>query len=426
MLDLRKIQENKEKYVELLSRKGFTADFDTILALDEQRKSAITTVEKYKAERNKVSSQIPALKKQGLPVDDIFAEMRALGDKISECDAQVKELEGKIFDLLASYPNVPDEDLLPGEKENNKVIREVGSKPEFAFEMKNHVDLCTKLGIIDYERGAKLSGGGYWLYRGDGARLEWALLNFFISEHLKDGYEFIIPPHQLGYNCGFGAGQFPKFADEVYWLDCDEDRKKNRFMLPTAETALVNVFAGEILDEKELPKKFFAYTPCYRKEAGSYRAEERGMIRGHQFNKVEMVQYAHPEHSMEAFEELVNKAASLIEKLGLHFRVSKLAAGDCSASMARTYDIEVWIPSMQIYKEVSSVSNANDYQARRNNTKFRNSKTGKPEFVHTLNGSGLATSRVFPAIIEQYQNADGSITVPEVLRPFMGGQEIIK
>ena len=426
MLDLRKIQENKEKYVELLSRKGFTADFDTILALDEQRKSAITTVEKYKAERNKVSSQIPALKKQGLPVDEIFAEMRTLGDKISECDATVKELEGKIFDLLASYPNVPDEDLLPGEKENNKVIREVGSKPEFDFEMKNHVDLCTKLGIIDYERGAKLSGGGYWLYRGDGARLEWALLNFFISEHLKDGYEFIIPPHQLGYNCGFGAGQFPKFADEVYWLDCDEDRKKNRFMLPTAETALVNVFAGEILDEKELPKKFFAYTPCYRKEAGSYRAEERGMIRGHQFNKVEMVQYAHPEHSMQAFEELVNKAASLIEKLGLHFRVSKLAAGDCSASMARTYDIEVWIPSMQIYKEVSSVSNANDYQARRNNTKFRNSKTGKPEFVHTLNGSGLATSRVFPAIIEQYQNADGSITVPEVLRPFMGGQEIIK
>ncbi len=426
MLDLRKIQENKEKYVELLSRKGFTADFDTILALDEQRKSAITTVEKYKAERNKVSSQIPALKKQGLPVDEIFAEMRTLGDKISECDATVKELEGKIFDLLASYPNVPDEDLLPGEKENNKVIREVGSKPEFDFEMKNHVDLCTKLGIIDYERGAKLSGGGYWLYRGDGARLEWALLNFFISEHLKDGYEFIIPPHQLGYNCGFGAGQFPKFADEVYWLDCDEDRKKNRFMLPTAETALVNVFAGEILDEKELPKKFFAYTPCYRKEAGSYRAEERGMIRGHQFNKVEMVQYAHPDRSMQAFEELVNKAASLIEKLGLHFRVSKLAAGDCSASMARTYDIEVWIPSMQIYKEVSSVSNANDYQARRNNTKFRNSKTGKPEFVHTLNGSGLATSRVFPAIIEQYQNADGSITVPEVLRPFMGGQEIIK
>ena len=426
MLDLKRIQENKEKVTELLKRKGFNADFDTILALDKERKAIISQAETLKAERNKVSAEIPALKKKGLPVDEIFAQMRTLGDKISECDAKTKELEEKVFDLLCRIPNIPDEDLKDGEKENNEVIKIVGEKPQFDFPLQNHVDLCTKLGIIDYTRGAKLSGGGYWLYRGDGARLEWALLNFFISEHLKDGYEFILPPHQLGYNCGFGAGQFPKFADEVYWLDCDEDRKKNRFMLPTAETALVNLYSNEILDEKKLPIKLFAYTPCYRKEAGSYRAEERGMIRGHQFNKVEMVQYAHPDHSKEAFDELVNKAASLIEKLGLHFRVSKLAAGDCSASMARTYDIEVWIPSMGIYKEVSSVSNANDYQARRNNTKFRDTSTGKPAFVHTLNGSGLATSRVFPALIEQYQNADGSITVPEVLRPFMNGQEIIK
>ena len=426
MLDLRKIQENKEKMTELLARKGYKADFDPILKMDEERRAVIGEVEALKAQRNKVSAEIPKLKKEGKPVEHIFAEMRTLGDKIAELDAKKGELDDKIFDSLAVMPNVPDEDLVAGEKEANEVIKVVGEKPEFAFKMQNHVDLCTKLGIIDYERGTKLSGGGYWLYRGEGARLEWALLNFFISEHLNDGYEFILPPHQLGYNCGFGAGQFPKFSDEVYWLDCDEDRKKNRFMLPTAETALVNMYANEIIDESKLPMKFFAYTPCYRKEAGSYRAEERGMIRGHQFNKVEMVQYAHPEKSMEAFEELVNKAASLIEKLGLHFRVSKLAAGDCSASMARTYDIEVWIPSMGIYKEVSSVSNANDYQARRNNTKFRDSKTGKPAYLHTLNGSGLATSRVFPALIEQYQNADGSITVPEVLVPFMGGQTIIK
>jgi seryl-tRNA synthetase len=425
MLDLKKIQENKEKYVKLLKNKGYEADFDAIIALDDERKKVIAEVEGYKAQRNKVSSEIPVLKKQGKPIDHIFSEMRELGVKIEACDSRVKELEEKIFNLLAVIPNIPDEDLLPGEKENNEVIRVVNEKPEFDFEIKNHVDLCTNLGIIDYQRGAKLSGGGFWLYRGDGARLEWALLNFFISEHVKDGYEFILPPHQLGYNCGLGAGQFPKFSDEVYWLDCDEDRKKNRFMLPTAETALVNIYSGEILDESVLPIKLFAYTPCYRKEAGSYRAEERGMIRGHQFNKVEMVQYAHPDKSMEAFNELVNKAASLMEKLGLHFRVSKLAAGDCSASMSRTYDIEVWIPSMGIYKEVSSVSNANDYQARRNKTKFRDKTTGKPAFVHTLNGSGLATSRVFPAIIEQYQNADGSITVPEVLRPFMGGQEKI-
>ena len=383
-------------------------------------------IEQLKAQRNKVSSQIPALKKQGLPVEDIFAEMRALGDKIAEGDAKINELSQEIFDFIAVIPNLPDDDLLEGEKENNTVEKVYGTKPEFDFKIQNHVDLCTSLNLIDYERGVKLSGNGFWAYRGDGARLEWALLNFFISEHLKDGYEFILPPHQLSYNCGFGAGQFPKFSDEVYWLDVDEDKKKNRFMLPTAETALVNFYSNEIIDESKLPFKFFAYTPCYRKEAGSARSEERGMIRGHQFNKVEMVQYTTPENSDKAFYELVDKACSLMDKLGLHFRLSKLAAGDCSASMARTYDIEVWIPSMGIYKEVSSVSNARDYQARRNNTKYRDSKTGKTAYLHTLNGSGLATSRVFPALVEQYQNADGSITIPEVLRPFMGGQEVIK
>ncbi len=424
MLDLKRIQENKEHIKELLARKGYDADLDALLAIDEKRRKAVSYVETLKAQRNKVSAEIPALKKTGKPVDDIFAEMRKLGEEIAEKDAEAKELEQKAFDMLCVMPNIPDEDLKSGEKENNEVIKVVGEKPEFSFKPQNHVDICTKLGIIDYQRGVKLSGGGFWVYRGEGARLEWALLNFFISEHLKDGYEFILPPLQLGYNCGFGAGQFPKFSDEVYWLDVDEDRKKNRFMLPTAETALVNLYSGEIIDNAKLPMKFFAYTPCFRKEAGSYRAEERGMIRGHQFNKVEMVQYTTQEGSDAAFGELVNKAASLMEKLGLHFRISKLAAGDCSASMARTYDIEVWIPSMGIYKEVSSVSNARDYQARRNNTKYRD-VNGKTQFVHTLNGSGLATSRVFPAIIEQFQNADGSVTVPEVLRPFMGGQEKI-
>ena len=426
MIDLKRIREEKEKITELLSRKGYTADFDTLIALDDKRKAAISEVEQLKAERNRVSAEIPKLKKEGKPVDEIFAKMRTLGDKIAELDKAAAELEKQVFDIIAYIPNIPDEDLLAGEKENNAVVKTVGEKPVFDFAAKNHVDLCTELGIIDYARGAKLSGGGFWIYRGEGAKLEWALLNFFISEHLKDGYEFILPPHQLGYKCGFGAGQFPKFTDEVYWLDCDEDKEKNRFMLPTAETALVNMYAGEILDEADLPLKLFAYTPCYRKEAGSYRSEERGMIRGHQFNKVEMVQYALPDKSDEAFNELVNKALSLMEKLGLHCRLSKLAAGDCASTMARTYDIEVWIPSMGIYKEVSSVSNGRDYQARRNNTRYRDSKTGKPQFLHTLNGSGLATSRVFPAIIEQYQNADGSITVPEVLRPFMGGQEVIR
>ncbi len=427
MLDIKLIIENPQKMADSLKKKGYDVCFDEVIALYQERKTLLQEVEKDKAERNKVSAQIPQMKKQGLPCDDIFAKMRALGDDIAKKDEVISQISDKIFDFLSRLPNVPDDDLLPGEKENNAVVKVYNQKPEFDFEFKNHVDLCQSLDLIDYERGAKMSGNGYWLYKGDGARLEWALLNFFISEHLNDGYTFILPPHMLGYNCGFGAGQFPKFADEVYWVDDGEekDRKNQRFMLPTAETALVNMYAGEIIDGAKLPMKFFAYTPCYRKEAGSYRAEERGMIRGHQFNKVEMVQYAHPEKSMEAFEELVQKACSLMDKLGLHFRLSKLAAGDCSASMARTYDIEVWIPSMGIYKEVSSVSNANDYQARRNNTRFKG-EDKKIGYVHTLNGSGLATSRVFPALVEQYQNADGSITVPEVLRPFMGGQEIIK
>lgn len=425
MLDIKMIQDNPQKVRELLEKKGCEVDFSELLSWDEERRKIIAETEKLKAEKNKVSAEIPKLKKAGQPVDAIFAEMKELGVKISDGDAKINELADKIFNFIACLPNLPDEDLLPGEKENNQVVKVFGQKPEFNFTMQNHVDLCTKLGIIDYTRGVKLSGGGFWLYRGLGAQLEWALLNFFVSEHLKDGYEMILPPHQLGYNAGFGAGQFPKFSDEVYWLDVDPDRKKNRFMLPTAETALVNMYSGEIIDADKLPMKYFAYTPCYRKEAGSYRAEERGMIRGHQFNKVEMVQYTKPEGSDAAFDELVGKACSLMEKLGLHFRLSKLAAGDCSASMARTYDIEVWIPSMGIYKEVSSVSNARDYQARRNNTKYRD-ENGKTRYVHTLNGSGLATSRVFPAIIEQYQNADGSITVPEVLRPFMGGISVIK
>ena len=425
MLDIKMIQDNPQKVRELLEKKGCEVDFSELLSWDEERRKIIAETEKLKAEKNKVSAEIPKLKKAGQPVDAIFAEMKELGVKISDGDAKINELADKIFNFIACLPNLPDEDLLPGEKENNQVVKVFGKKPEFDFTMQNHVDLCTKLGIIDYTRGVKLSGGGFWLYRGLGAQLEWALLNFFVSEHLKDGYEMILPPHQLGYNAGFGAGQFPKFSDEVYWLDVDPDRKKNRFMLPTAETALVNMYSGEIIDADKLPMKYFAYTPCYRKEAGSYRAEERGMIRGHQFNKVEMVQYTKPEGSDAAFDELVGKACSLMKKLGLHFRLSKLAAGDCSASMARTYDIEVWIPSMGIYKEVSSVSNARDYQARRNNTKYRD-ENGKTRYVHTLNGSGLATSRVFPAIIEQYQNADGSITVPEVLRPFMGGISVIK
>ena len=419
MIDLQLIRKDSDSVAAALAKKGAIVDFTELLEWDKERRALIAEVESFKAKRNKVSAEIPVYKKQGKDTTAIFAEMRQLGEAIATDDQKVNELDAKINDFLARLPNMPDDDVIAGEKENNEVVRIEGEKPVFDFTPQNHVDLCTKLGLIDYERGVKLAGGGYWIYRGVGAKLEWALINYFISEHLADGYEFILPPHQLSYSCGFGAGQFPKFEDEVYWLE-GEDRKKGHFMLPTAETALVNMYAGEIIDGAKLPMKFFAYTPCYRKEAGSYRSEERGMIRGHQFNKVEMVIYSAQEKSREAFEELVNKAANLVKKLGLHFRISKLAAGDCSASMARTYDIEVWIPSMGIYKEVSSVSNANDYQARRNGTRYKDPATGKNLYVHTLNGSGLATSRLIPAIVEQFQQADGSVKVPDGLVPFVG------
>ena len=423
MISIELIKNNAEKIQKDLAKKGYVVDFSDLLKLDAERRKLIQDVESLKSEKNKVSSQIPALKKEGKDTTEIFEEMKKLGNKIEELDKKVEELDNKIWNFLAVIPNPPDEDLLEGGKENNKVLRQGNKKPEFGFKPKNHVDLCTDLNLVDYDRGVKLAGNGCWLYRGMGARLEWALLNYFIEEHTKDGYEFILPPHMLNYDCGYGAGQFPKFTDEVYWIDKKDE--KSKFILPTAETALVNLYKGEIVPEEKLPMKFFAYTPCYRREAGSYRQEERGMIRGHQFNKVEMVQITTPEQSAQAFDELVGKAENLVKKLGLHYQVSKLAAGDCSASMRRTYDIEVWIPSMGIYKEVSSASNAGDYQARRNNTKYRSAETKKTEFVHTLNASGLATSRLIPAIVEQYQNEDGSITVPEVLRKYLGGIEVI-
>ncbi len=424
MISIELIKNDSKKLEELLLKKGCQVDFSSVISWDEERRKIIGEVEKLKSRKNKVSAEIPKLKKEGHDTSSIFEEMKILGSQIESLDEKLSNIEKKIYDFLIVLPNVPDEDLLGGGKENNKVIRQGNKKPEFNFKIKNHVDLCVDLGLIDYDRGVKLSGNGAWIYRGLGAQLEWALLNFFVEEHLKDGYEFILPPHMLSYDCGVGSGQFPKFVDEVYWIDNKDE--KSKFLLPTAETVLVNMYKNEIIPEEKLPMKFFAYTPCYRREAGSYRQEERGMIRGHQFNKIEMVQYTKPEDSPKAFDELVEKAERLVSKLGLHYQVSKLAAGDCSASMKRTYDIEVWIPSMGIYKEVSSASNAGDYQARRNNTRYRNNDTKKTDFVHTLNASGLATSRLLPAIVEQFQHEDGSVTIPEVLRKYMGGLEVIR
>lgn len=415
MLDINLIREKKEYVKKGLLKKmdAKDLDLDKILALNDERKELLQKVEALKAERNKYSKTKPTA--------GIIAQMKKVGDEIKQLDDKLCQVGAELTDLLARLPNLPDADVPEGGKENNEVIRTFGKKPKFGFEAKDHIALCESLGLIDYERGVKMGGSGFWIYKGDGALLEWALLNYFIEEHLKDGYEFILPPHILNYECGFTAGQFPKFKDDVFQIKSEDD--KMQFLLPTAETALINYHRDEILNEDELPKKYFSYTPCYRKEAGSYRTEERGMIRGHQFNKVEMFQYTKPENSDKSLEELIAKAEKLVKGLGLHFQTSKLAAGDCTSAMAKTYDIEVWIPSMNEYKEVSSASNARDYQARRGNMKYK-TKDGKKEFLHTLNASGLATSRILPSIVEQFQQKDGSVAVPKVLQKFLNKKKI--
>ena len=426
MLDIKYIKEKPEEVILRLKLKGKDAEkeIQDIIELDGKRRALISETEALKAEQNRESKLIPQYKKEGKDTAQVFARMKEISETAKANDEKLAAIEAELNELMLGLPNLPDIDLLGGGKENNTPLRYFGEPHKFDFEPKNHVDLCTELGLIDYKRGAKLSGSGFWIYRGMGARLEWALLNYFIDTHISNGYELVLVPHMLGYECGLTAGQFPKFKDDVYWLETAEDERR-RFMLPTAETALVSLHRDEILTEDELPKKYISYTPCFRREAGSYRSDERGMVRGHQFNKVEMVQYTLPEKSDEAFEELVANAENLVKGLGFHFRTVKLAAEDCSASMARTYDIEIQIPSMNGYKEVSSVSNARDYQARRGMMRVKR-KDGKTEYVHTLNGSGLATSRILPALVEQNQNRDGSVTVPEVLRKYVGCDVIKK
>ena len=383
-------------------------------------------MDEYRAERRKVSDTIPQMKKEGKDTTEIVEQMKELGNKIDEGMAKYNELEKKLFDYLVGLPNIPDDDIPAGGKENNIVLSTYLERPKFDFEIRPHYEILRNLKMVDYERGIKIAGEKNWIYTGIGARLEWALINYFIDTHLKNGFQFMMLPYMLKYECGFGAGQFPKFNDEVFMIQDEVGNEKNtKFLLPTAETGLVNIHSNEIIDINELPKKYFAYTQCFRVEAGSSREEERGTIRGHQFNKVEMVQYVTEERCEEAFNELLDIAEGLMKSLEIHYQVSKLAAGDCAQGMCRTYDIEVWIPSMGIYKEVSSVSNSRDYQSRRNNTKYRDAD-GNLHYVCTLNGSGLATSRLVPAIVEQYQNVDGSITVPEVLRPYLNGIEVIK
>ncbi len=423
MLDIKKIVEEKD-FVEkaLLKRMSKEElDLDTIVDLYNKKKEILKKFEEKRAGQNSFNTKMAQVEKGSEEFLKLVKELKALANEVKELDEELGKIEKELKERLEVLPNIPDEDVVAGGKEHNEIVRKSGEKPIFDFEIKDHVQLGEELQLFDFERASKMSGSNFAMYKGMGARLEWALINYFVDEHIKDGYEMIIPPHIVGEQSGYCAGQLPKFKNDVYWLE-DEDQ----FLIPTAETVLTNIYRDEILKEEDLPKKFFAYTPCYRKEAGSYRANERGLIRVHQFNKVEMYQFVRAQDSEKALEELVAKAEKLVEGLGLHYQVSKLAAGDCSAGAAKTYDVEVWLPAIGQYYEVSSVSNVREYQSRRGNIRYKSNKDGKNMFVHTLNASGLATSRLMVAIVETYQQKEGSILVPEVLRKYIGVDKIEK
>lgn len=416
MLDVTLIRNHPDHVHDALRKRGLDVDIPAFLTLDTQLRETRTTVERLRAERRRISTEIAARRREGgaaevaddLHVADLQTQAKALAQRLAQAEVGLKRVEGVWREFLDGLPNLPDEDVVAGGKENNRVLRTVGDPPGFGFVPKDHVRIAEDLRLVDHRRGVALAGSGHWVYRGEGAALEWALLNHFLDTHRRAGYEFVLPPHLLTREAGYAAGQFPKFADEVFQVD-------DHFLLPTAETALASLHRGETLDERELPLKYVAYTPCYRKESGGYRTAERGTLRGHQFNKVELFQYTRPADSEAAQLELLARAEELVAGLGLHYRVTQLAAADTSPAQAKTYDVEVWLPSLGGYTEVSSVSNARAYQARRGGVRYRPQNGGKPAYVHTLNASGLATSRLLPAILEQHQRADGTVAVPEVL-----------
>lgn len=407
MLDLKLIKEKTKEVREgLLKRMApEKLDLERIINLDEKRLKLLQDLEVLQAKRNQNSKSKPS--------PEIISEMKTLGGKIKVLNEKLSEVSDQLHTYLSELPNIPATDVIAGGKENNEVIFTSGSKPKFDFQAKDHMELAESLDIIDYQRAVKMSGNGFWIYKGAGALLEWALLSYFIDWHYQHAYQFLIPPFLLTEKSAYTSGHLPKFRDDLFWTT------DKLCLNATSEMMLGNYYRDEILVGDELPLKYYAYSACFRREAGSYRSEERGMIRGHQFNKVEMFIFSKPEESWLMFTELVNNVQELVASLGLHFQVSKLAAEDCSAAMAKTYDVEVYIPSMGIYKEVSSISNALDYQARRGQIRYRNSVTGKNEYVHTLNASGVATSRLLPAILEQNQQADGSVLIPKVLYKYL-------
>ena len=415
MLDIRRIRQNPQELIDALQKRNSAVDLTEFLEKEELRRKLLAETEALKARRNEESKRIAVIKRQGGDAQPIMDEMRALGDKVNEIDAQVKEIEEYINQFLLRLPNYPHETTPVGKDETENVEqRRWGTPREFGWEPKAHWDIGTDLNILDFDAGAKISGARFTVYRGLGARLERAIINFFMDTHAADGYVEVLPPYMVSRSTMTGTGQLPKFEEDAYKVDQDT------FLIPTAEVPVTNLYREMILDGKDLPIRHCAYSACFRAEAGSAGRDTRGLIRQHQFNKVEMVKITKPEQSEEELESMTRQAENVLQLLGLPHRVICLCTGDMGFSAAKTYDIEVWMPSYGRYVEISSCSNCWDFQARRAGIRYREDVKGKPQLCHTLNGSGVAVGRTVAAILENYQNDDGSVTVPEVLRPYMG------
>jgi seryl-tRNA synthetase len=424
MLDVKilraQFEEVKEK---LMQRGGDLANIDRFEQLDKERRRLIAEVEELKSKRNDVSQQIAVLKREKKDAEPLIVQMREVGDRIKQMDEHIRQLEEELNALLLSIPNIPHESVPVGQSEEDNVeVRRWGEPRSFSFEPKPHWDIADQLGLLDFERAAKVAGSRFVFYKGLGARLERALINFMLDIHLDEfGYEEVLPPYLVNRASMIGTGQLPKFAEDAFHLDSED-----YFLIPTAEVPVTNLHRDEILSADDLPLYYAAYSACFRAEAGSAGRDTRGLIRQHQFNKVELVKFVKPEDSYEELEKLTRQAETILQRLGLPYRVVALCTGDLGFSAAKTYDIEVWLPSYGTYREISSCSNFEAFQARRANIRFRRDPKAKPEYVHTLNGSGLAIGRTVAAILENYQQEDGSVIVPEALRPYMGNRDVIR
>jgi len=420
MLDPKYVREHEPEVRKALENCKSKVDLSLYLDLERRRRDLMVSVDKRKARLNQASEEMGKMKKEGKDIAPFQAKLKELSDEIKQMDTEVAAVEKDFHDIELQVCNLPHESVPIGGEEANQEIRRVGEPRQFDFKPKTHDELGVALGILDFEKAAKVSGARFFSLWGLGAKLERALVNFMLDLHAPKGYQEMVVPHLVNYQSMEMSGQFPKFIEQAFAIE-----KDNFYLIPTAEVSLANLHRGETFPAGSLPKKYMAYSPCYRREAGSYGKDTKGLIRLHQFNKVELFQFVEPEKSMEALEQLTGDAEEVLKKLGLPYRVVALATGDKSFSSVKTYDLEVWLPSQNTYREISSCSNCTDFQARRGGVKVKKDGGGKPELVHTLNGSGLAVGRTWLAILENYQQADGSIAVPEALQSYMGGLKVL-